>query len=154
MFEAEIAVHLGRDVDPGASREEVREAIEGMSAAIELADLNPPPEDPEAILAGNIFHRHVILGAVDDTRSGAHGIAGRVVRDGQEVASTVAPEALTGELLEIVRQTAEILFTCGERLRAGEVIITGSVIPPLAVAPGQRLTAELPPLAPVSVELG
>src|SRR5215207_7365148 len=36
----------------------VRDAIGGLSAAIELADVDPPPRDVRAILAGNIFHRN------------------------------------------------------------------------------------------------
>lgn len=145
-LEPEIAVHLARDVAGEATWDDTRAAIGGLSAAIELADLDPPPTDPEAILAGNIYHRHVMLGTVDRTRSRAEGITGSVIRDGEEVAGTDTPEALTGEVVEIVRLTAELLATSGERLRAGEVVITGSIVPPLAVSPGQRVTVELPPL--------
>ena len=50
-----------------------------------------------------------------------------------------------------MRLTAELLEACGERLRAGEVIITGSVLPPIDLGPGQDLTAELGPLGALSV---
>jgi 2-keto-4-pentenoate hydratase len=153
MLEAEIAVHLARDVPGGASWEEVRDAIGGLSAAIELADLDPPPEDVRAILAGNIFHRHVVLGPVDRDRSTGEGIGARVVVDGEEVAATDDPAALTGELVEVVRLTAQTLAESGERLRAGEVVITGSALPPHPVAPGQRVEAELGPLGALSLRL-
>jgi 2-keto-4-pentenoate hydratase/quercetin dioxygenase-like cupin family protein len=151
MLEAEIAVHLARDVPGDASLEEVRAAIGGLSAAIELADLDPPPEDVQAILAGNIFHRHVVLGPVDRDRSTGEGIGARVLIDGEEVGATDDPAALTGELVEVVRLTAETLADSGERLRAGEVVITGSVLPPQPVAPGQRVEVELGPLGALSV---
>ena len=63
MIELEVAVHAG----------------EGLSVAIELADVHPPPEDPEAILAGNIFHRHVLLGPVvrDDEPGAGDAAPGR-----------------------------------------------------------------------------
>jgi 2-keto-4-pentenoate hydratase len=151
LLEAEIAVHMRLDLEPGASRDDVGAAIGGLSAAIELADLDPPPTDVRAILAGNIFHRHVILGPVDEARTSAEGIGGRVLRDGAEVASTDDPAALTGELIEVLRLTGELLEACGERLRAGDVVITGSVVPQVPVGPGQRLEVELGPLGRLTV---
>jgi 2-keto-4-pentenoate hydratase len=151
LLEPEIAVHMRRDLEPAASRDEVRAAIGGLSAAIELADLDPPPADVCAILAGNIFHRRVVIGPVDETRTTAEGVGGRVLRDGEQIASTADPAALTGELLEIVFLTGELLEACGERLRAGELVITGSVVPPVPVGPGQRLEAELGPLGRLAV---
>jgi 2-keto-4-pentenoate hydratase len=153
MLEPEVAAHIARDVAHDASWEEVRAAIGGLSAAIELADLDPPPEDVRAILAGNIFHRHVVLGPVHPERSTGEGIAGRVVVDGEEVAATDDPSALTGELVEVVRLTAELLGACGERLRAGEVVITGSIVPPMPVRPGQRVEVQLGPLGPLTLQL-
>jgi 2-keto-4-pentenoate hydratase len=153
LLEPEIAVHLDRDLEPGATRDDVISAIRGLSAAIELADLDPPPTDVRAILAGNIFHRHVVLGPVDETRRTADGIGGRVVRDGTEIALTDDPGALTGELLEVVRLTGELLEACGERLGAGDVVITGSVVAPVPVAPGQRVVAELGPLGGLALSL-
>ena len=154
MLEPEIAVHLARDVAGDATRDDVRAAIGGLSAAIELADVDTPPTDPEAILAGNIFHRHVLLGEVDDGRTTAEGVRGRLVRDGAEIAATDAPEAATGELAEVVRLTAELLAANGERLRAGDVVITGSIVPPVQVAPGETVTAEIEPLGSLTVMLG
>jgi 2-keto-4-pentenoate hydratase len=153
MLEAEIAVHLASDVPGDASWDEVREAIGGLSAAIELADLDPPPEDVQAILAGNVFHRHVVLGPVDRERSTGEGIGARVLVDGQEVGATDDPAALTGELVEIVRLTASTLAESGERLRAGEVVITGSALPPQPVAAGQQVEVELGPLGRLSLRL-
>lgn len=153
MLEPEIAVHLGRDLEPGASWDEVGAAVGGLSAAIELADVDPPPTDVRAILAGNIYHRHVILGPVDDMRKTAEGIGGRVLRDGDEIASTEDPAILTGEVVEVVRLTGKLLEACGERLRADDVVITGSVVAPVPVGPGQRLAVELGALGRLAVSL-
>jgi 2-keto-4-pentenoate hydratase len=153
MLEPEIAVHLAHGVDGRATWEDARAAIGGLSAAIELADVDPPPADPESILAGNIYHRHVVLGPVDRTRSRPDGITGRVIRDGEEIAGTDTPETLTGDIVEVVRLTAELLAACGARLNAGEVVITGSIVPPLSVSPGQTVTVELPPLGALTVAL-
>ena len=153
LLEPEIAVHLGRDLERGATRDDVIGAIRGLSAAIELADADPSPTDVRAILAGNIFHRHVVLGRVDETRRTACGFGGRVLRDGSEIASTDDPAALTGELVEVVRLSGELLEACGEGLRAGDVVITGSVVAPVPVAPGQRVAVELGPLGGLALSL-
>ncbi len=153
MLEPELAVHLARDVEGDATRDDVQAAIGGLGAAIELADVDVPPADPEPILAGNIYHRHVLLGPVDEGRTTADGVRGRLLRDGEEIAATDTPEAATGELAEVVRLTAELLAAHGERLRAGDVVITGSVVPPLKVAPGESVTAEIDPLGSLTVVL-
>src|SRR5262245_30874430 len=56
VAEPEIAVHIGRDVSAGADHETAKAAIAGISPAIEIVDLTAPPEDPERILSGNIYH--------------------------------------------------------------------------------------------------
>jgi 2-keto-4-pentenoate hydratase len=153
MLEPEIAAHVAMDIAGDASWDEVRAAIGGLSAAIELADVDPPPEEVETIVAGNIYHRHVMLGPVDTERSTADGITGRLVRDGEQIAATDDPSAAAGELVEVVRLTAELLAACGERLQAGEVVITGSIVPPVPVAPGESLAAELGELGALNVRL-
>ena len=153
MLEAEVAVQLARDVPGGSDRDAARAAIAGLDAAIELADLEPPPEDVEEILAGNIFHRHVVLGPVRDELRSVEGTTARVVRNGEEAARTDDPEALTGELIDVLRHVATLLAACGEALRAGEVVIMGSVVPPMPVERGDSVTVELPPLGALAVEL-
>jgi 2-keto-4-pentenoate hydratase len=153
VAEPEIAVHIGRDVKPGFTP--VADAIAGIGPAIELADIHPPSEDIEEILAGNIFHRAVILGAADPVRAGGtrDGMRARVTQDGIEVANTSDLEALTGDLIEIVGHAATLLDAAGERLRAGEVVITGSIVPPLAIERGQEIVFELTPLQAISVRV-
>jgi 2-keto-4-pentenoate hydratase len=151
-LEPEIAVHMGRDLGSGADRSEVQASIRGLGPAIELADVDPPPTDPEAILAGNIFQRHVLLGPVDAGRDGCtDDIAARVLTNGAEAERTNQPTALTGDLIEIVALVAATLEAHGERLRSGDVVITGSVVPPMTVAPGDEVEVEMPPLGSLAV---
>jgi 2-keto-4-pentenoate hydratase len=152
VLEVEIAAHLRRDVAADASWEDVRDAIGGLAPAIELVDIDGPRDDVPAVLAVNIFHRHVVLGPVADGVATAEGVRARVRVDGDEVAATDDPSALTGELVEILRLTAEQLAACGERLSAGDVVITGAVVPPQDVRPGQRVTAEIAPLGTLSLD--
>ena len=45
VAEPEIAAYLGSDLPPGSGLEETRAAISAIGPAIELADIDPPPED-------------------------------------------------------------------------------------------------------------
>jgi 2-keto-4-pentenoate hydratase len=152
VAEPEIAVHLGRDVD---DPDRVEEAISGLSAAIELADVDPPPDDIEEVLAGNIYHRALILSdpGPDGADAQLAGMRARVTKNGSEVADTADLESLTGELVPILGHTAVLLGAAGQGLRAGEVVIMGSVVPPLPLQPGDEITFELAPLPPITVRV-
>jgi 2-keto-4-pentenoate hydratase len=154
VAEPEVAVHMRSDLDAGATPAEVAAAIAGISPAIELADLDAPPNDPEQILAGNIYQRHVVLDALTPARPGsrADGLTCRIVRRGAESARTDDPQANTGQWLDIVRHVADVLAAFGDGLRAGEIIITGSVVPPLLIEPGEReIGFALDPVGSISV---
>ena len=99
----------------------------------------PVPKGVEVTLAGNIYHRHVILGPPDPTRAGARldGLAGHVFRRGALSAKQENVEALIGEMIGIVQHVAGTLAAHGETLRAGDVIITGSIVPPPIVEPDE-----------------
>ena len=156
VAEPEIAIWLGADLAGGDDRAEVARAISGIGPAIELADLDPPPEDVARILTGNIFHRRVILGRCDSGRGGARldGVTGIVSRNGAAGPAIAELEANTGRLLDIVAHMASTLRACGERLGASDVIIAGSVVPPIFLDPSDREIAfRLDPLGAVSVGL-
>ena len=153
--EPEIAVYMGSDLLDTSNRATIQSAIASIGPAIELADINFPPEDVEAILSGNIYNRHVILGQTDPSRAGCvlDGLVGHIHRNGMEVASTTDPQASTGDLIDIVRHVADLLAAVGERLRAGEVIITGSIVPPLWIASEEEIRFTLDPIDTISINL-
>jgi 2-keto-4-pentenoate hydratase len=153
VAEPEIAVHIGRDVTAGPDHDTAKAAIAGISPAIEIVDVTEPPEDPERILRGNIYQRHVVLAqAPAKSGSAADGIVCRVLRRGREFARTSDPQANTGKWVDIVRHVADVLAAFGERLRGGEIIITGSVVPPIAIEPGEDAIAfEVDPVGAVEV---
>jgi len=154
--EPEIAVHLGKDLAAGSDREVAKAAIAALGPAIEVADVNYSSEDVEGTLACNIYQRHVLLGRKDAARAGGvlHGLSACVVRNGAEIAHIEDPQglqALTGELIDIVRHVANLLAIFGEKLEAGQVIIAGSVIPPLWVQPGEEIHFHLAPIDSISI---
>jgi len=153
VLEPEIAVRMARDLGAGADAATAAAAIKAITPAIEIADLDitPAPDNLEQVLAGDIFQRQVLLAAA--TRGGAStsGLTSRLIRRGVEVARTEDPEALTGKLLDIVAHVANVVAAFGETLSAGDVIITGSITPPVTIETDERGIAHaLDPIDSVS----
>lgn len=140
-LEPEIAIHLG----PGG------EGVAGISAAIELADADLPPTETEAVLAGDIYHRAVVLDREAAPAPLTHPIAARIERDGAEYATTEDAEAEVGRIEELARWTVDYLKHFGVATAEGEVVISGSVVPLLDIAPDQHLTNELSGVGSVGV---
>jgi 2-keto-4-pentenoate hydratase len=154
VAEPEIAVRMARDLAGGATADAAMAAIKDIFPAIELADLDPVParDNLDAVLAGDIFQRHVLL--CGNTRFGGatSGLTSRVIRRGAEANRTTDPEALTGKLVDIVAHVANTLAAFGEKLSAGDVIITGSITPPPIIeADETEFTHALDPIGEVSV---
>ena len=151
--EPELTVYLGEDLAPGADRKTTMRAIAGLGPAIELADVDHPSDDVEGTLARNIYQRHVILGGSSAAQAGGSlsGLNARVFHNGTEMANTSDFGALTGELIVNVSHIANLLAHFGETLRAGEIIIAGSITPPIWVQPGETLSFHLERLNSISV---
>ena len=151
--EPELTVYMSKDLEPAADRQTTAAAIAGLGAAIEVADVDHPSEDVEGTLARNIYQRHLILGGCDCSHAGGSlaGLRAHVERNGVVVADTTDFEALTGELIAIVGHVANLLAFFGEKLRAGQIIIAGSITPPIWVEAGETIRFELQPLEPIAV---
>lgn len=151
--EPEIAIHVRSDLGPGCSLDDARASVGGLGAAIELVDVDAPPTDVTAVLAGDIFQRHVILGPPDPTRAGAdvRGIDVQVRNHGELIESTSSPEENTGSLLDLVVHVATWVGQMGRRLEAGQVIIAGSVTPIVWVQAGDDIEYACDPIGRLSV---
>ena len=156
VAEPEIAVYLGRDIAAGADEQTARVAITALGPAIELADIDCAMDDVEAILSGDIFQRHVVLGSRDTTRAGGRlqGLTAHVMRSDNDVPVPSDLEINTGGIVDIVRHVADVVTAGGERLRAGQFIIAGSLTPPLFLDPRDHaLSFTLEPIGTVACRL-
>jgi 2-keto-4-pentenoate hydratase len=154
-IEPEIAVYMGRDLSEDADRNTTRTAIASLGPAIELADIGFPPEEVESILAGNIYNRHVLLGLRDPKRAGGilDGLTGHVSRNGHIMSIPTDLQVLTGDIIDIVTHVAGLLSFFGETLCAGDLIITGSIIPPLWIDHEDEIIYQLEPIDTISIKL-
>jgi 2-keto-4-pentenoate hydratase len=136
--EVEVAIRVGEDGE-----------VAGLAPALELVDLGISFDDIEPVLAGNICHRGVIFGdevpGVDPWAMVASvGRAGAVVAEGR----LVEDPAVTAAFVR------SYLASHGADLRPGDRIIAGSVVAPIAVAPGDELGVSFGPLGQLSVRFG
>ena len=133
--EVEVAVRVGADGE-----------VTGLAPALELVDLDISFEDIEPVLATNICHRGVIFG---DEVPGVDpwAMVATVTKAGEVVAQ--------GRLTENPATTAAFVRTYlaahGAELAEGDRIIAGSVVAPVAVAPGDELDVSFGPLGRLSV---
>jgi 2-keto-4-pentenoate hydratase len=132
-LEPEIAIHLG----PGG------EGVAGISAAIELADADLPLTETETVLAGDIYHRAVVLDPGSNLVPPPAPISARIERGGEEIATTDDAEAAVGKLGELAAYVVRYLREFGEATVEGEVVISGSVVGLLDIGPDEHLVNNL-----------
>ena len=139
VAEPEICVRMATDLGRDASPEATLAAIKEITPAIELADLDPvpAPDNLDLVLSRDIFQRNVILARTVRAGGSVSGLTSRLIRRGAEAARTEDPEALTGKLLDIVAHVANVAAAFGEKLSAGDIVITGSITPPLMIEPDE-----------------
>lgn len=153
--EAEVAVRIGSDVPGNASADHTLAAVAELAPAIELVDLSSPPQDPTEVLAGNIYHRAWLTGplvAIDGPLT-LHDRSATITGPDGTTVLVDALEALTGAAGDVLAEVARMAGRIGRGLRAGDVVMLGSVVPPHPVAPGDRFAVTLDGGATVAVSL-
>jgi 2-keto-4-pentenoate hydratase len=145
--DAEVALEIGRDVAPDADAVTARRAIAAYASALEVVDLATSDERAEAVIAGNVFHRAVAFGQWQAELPPAR-FEGRLVVDGDVRAAATAQNDVT----DCVCAAARLLDAVDERLRAGDRLITGSVVQ-VPVKPGDGVVADFGVLGGVRVEI-
>ncbi|MGE0563751.1 MAG: hypothetical protein AB7O50_04485 [Pseudolabrys sp.] len=154
VAEPEVAVRLGGAILPGFTPARARACINAVKPAIEIADLHIPPsaDTVEAILACDIYQRHVVLGDASRAGGNTDGLVASIIRRGAEAGRTAEIEALTGKIPELLVHLADTLAAFGEKLSAGDLIICGSVFPPPMIEPDETsFSYSLAPIGEVSV---
>jgi len=138
--EAEIAVRLARDVPGDAGPERALAAIGASAPAIEIVDIDPEPTEPEQILRGNVYHRWWCTGAFRSAWSGSDlaALTGRVATTAEAAVDIADCQALTGAAGDILSEVARMAARHGRGLLAGDVVILGSILPPMPVAAGEH----------------
>lgn len=144
--ECEIAVRLGRDLLPGGTPltdDSVAQAIDCYFPAIEIVDDRyakwetlgaPTLVADDFFAAGCVLGKPVQPSAIADLRDER----GHALINGQEVAAGTGADVLGHPHLAL-RWLAEHLASRGQGLRAGQIVMTGSLVKTLWLGPGDRV---------------
>src|SRR5262249_480310 len=139
VMEPEIGGRMARDLPGGGTAKAAAAAIKAIMPAIGLAEFDPlpAPDNLDKGLEAHAYQRCGLFGASAGVGGSTEGLTVRLIRRGAEMARSTDPEALTGKLIDIVAHVANGLAAFGEKLSAGDIIITGSITPPVIIEPDE-----------------
>lgn len=159
-IEAEIAFVMGADLPEAPSRQAVLAATEAVVPALEILDTRILRSDPETgemrvvhdTIADNAANAGIVLGAerhvpdaIDLRWTGAI-----VSRDGVVEETGLGAAVLDDPVVSVI-WLAERLATQGARIKAGDIVLSGSFIRPIEATPGCRIEADYGPFGHVSI---
>jgi 2-keto-4-pentenoate hydratase len=138
-FENELCMRLGADVSGTVSLEEARRAVAGVHPSLEIIETRGPLSEQIALaMADNAQQKTVILGDPVPLPDNRAVIEARVSINGQLVA-TGTGDAVLGDPLNSVVWLAAKLGQYGRRLKAGDIVMTGSLTRQFPIAPGDAI---------------
>ena len=151
-FETEICVRLGRDFDGATAMQEVRQGVDAIHPAFEIIETRGDIVSQMSLaLADNAQQRSVILGeALPLGDLDLADVRADVFLNGAQVASGLG-SAVLGNPLQSVAWLAGRLGAYGRRLRAGDIVMTGSFVRQFPLAPGDHARAVFSGIGEVAV---
>jgi 2-keto-4-pentenoate hydratase len=158
-IEFEIAVRLGRDVPPQASPytlETIGDAVEGVSAAVELVDdrhADYKAFDVLSVVADNSWNAGIVHGAFTASWPDLRDVEGIAYRNGRELDRGSGRDVL-GHPFASLAWLANHLGANGGQLRRGDIVMTGSLVPTRFPAPGEDYRFALTGIGEVALTIG
>ena len=148
-IECEVAARLAADLPAAAApydRDGVSAAVDAVMTAFEVVDnRRTQGQDTQTQLlttiASNILNAGVVLGAPVADWRGIHlaGCRGYMTINGQLAGEGVGADVM-GHPLEPLAWLANHLAARGQELKAGMIVITGSIVSPKWLNPGDAAT--------------
>jgi len=155
--EGEIALRIGRDIDCAMAPQDAAHYVDAAIPALEIADSRIAD------------WRIAIVDTVADNASAGLYVLGRPARDfdfarlieatmtlrsGADIVSQGRGASTMGGPHLALAWLANALLAHGERLKAGDVVLSGALGPPVPATPGATYAAEISGLGFVSVSFG
>lgn len=158
-IECEIAVELGEDLrDQGPiSPERAGKAVRSLRPAIEIVDdryADWRTAGTATLIADDFFSAGCVLGDAVAPASvpDLAGLIGRIIVDGR-IAGTGRGSDVMGHPYAALAWLAEALVGRGEPLRAGEIVLTGSLVQTEWLSAGNAARIEIDGLGSVELRL-
>ncbi|MFC7703713.1 2-oxo-hept-4-ene-1,7-dioate hydratase [Plastorhodobacter daqingensis] len=158
--EAEIAFVMRDALDGDVSRADVLAATDHVVPSLEILDTRIQRKDPATGQA------RVIVDTVSDNAANAglvlgtqrHAVAahdlrwiGAILRRNGEVVATGLGAAVLDDPVMGLVWLARRMHQYGQRIEAGQVVLSGSFIAPIECPPGTRIEADFGPFGDVSI---
>ncbi len=151
--EPEFAIRFSADVPPQPGPEDIRAAIEGVAAAIEVVDWKNAKPDLMSIAASSSCHAGYVVGELRPFADvPAIGGGCPLFLRGEEVLGVPDPALVPADLLELVAGVVEFLTRHGESIQAGDWLLCGACTSPARVEAGDSVEADFATLGSVRVE--
>lgn len=147
-IEAEVAFTLAQDLDdPELTPEAAFAAVRSLCPAIEIVDVRTGEWNASAAesIADSGLNAGFMLGSpvLNDGQVDPHTITARIRTDRHGDTGPIGRTSdLIGGPLGVLTWLARSLVASGEPLRAGEIVLTGTLTPPVNLEPGRSYTAE------------
>ena len=157
-LEFEIGLRLGRELPPIGrpyALGDVADAVASVCPAIEIVDdrnADYAALDVHALIAENSWNAGAVCGAATAALPDLASLEGTVRRDG-EVVDRGAGRDVLGHPLNALAWLANHLNALGERLRPGDLVMTGNLVTTKFVKPGETYRFDLSNLGSVAVTI-
>ncbi|MFC0557629.1 2-keto-4-pentenoate hydratase [Halalkalibacter alkalisediminis] len=156
--EAEIAFILGKDIEgPGISGAQVLAATDYVCSALEIIDSRYENFNftlPD-VIADNASSSKVVFGnKIRRPEDLDLDLVGTVLSINGEIKDLGAGAAVLGHPANSVAMLANMLHRKGEKLKAGQVILTGGITGAVHLSYGDHVTAKLDGLGEVTFSVG
>ena len=158
-IEAEIAVRLSADLTGGGqTRDSVGAAAAAIAPSIEIVDdraCDYDALDGLALVADNSFNFGVVLGPeTEDWRAlDLPAVRGQLVINGEVVGEGDGEAVMGGHPFEAVAWLANALAARGRALRAGDIVMTGSIVATKWPSAGDEIVVALDRLGEARLRL-
>jgi 2-keto-4-pentenoate hydratase len=157
-IECEIAVRLGRDLSPADApftADKVAEAVESYMPAIEVVDeryADWPQTEAPTLIADDFFAAGCVLGAPTPRQAlpDLAQLTGQTFINGVEAARGAGADVM-GHPHNALAWLASNLAGRGKALRAGEIVLTGSLVQTQWPAPQAEVVVSISGLGTVSL---
>ncbi len=158
-LECELAVVLAHDLAPGpCSETQAAAAVGELMAGIEIVENRYGPLDAlgtPTLVADQVFHAAAIIGTSYPgwRELDLRGLAGNLCVDGEQRGAGFGGELLGNPMAALAWLAASDEVAAFGGLRAGQVVMLGSVTPPIWLDAPATIEVSFPPLPMVVLHL-
>jgi 2-keto-4-pentenoate hydratase len=158
--ECELAVRLGRDLPPGpCTMAQAAEAVAELMAGIELVEnryTDLALVGTPTMIGDQVYHAAAIVGEPgggDWRDMDVAALRGSLIVDGHLRDEGVGADLMGHPLSCLAWLAGSLVAEAFGGLKAGQVVMLGSVTPPIWLSAPATVTVTFPPLPPVQVTL-